>query len=150
METRRERKHTKERKRTEGRKSRKMCVYASFTEAKMERKKGGGSRTVSALTHEKSLISQELSSKHGEESTKQLVSSLSSSAEPITASDVASFKASQEVICGLHPPTDADWKISHEPQPSPPPDTSRDDLLPSYSADDGGGGVAARFLEDNV
>lgn len=59
--------------------------------------------TVSTLTNENWVISEELSSKHPEESTKQLVSSLSSSAKPITASDVGLFKAnqSQEVFSPL-------------------------------------------------
>lgn len=70
---------------------------------------------MSALANENSVISEELSSKHREQSTKQLVSSLSSSAKPITASDVGLFKAnqSQEVFSSLRPPTDADWEMSH-------------------------------------
>lgn len=58
---------------------------------------------MSTLTNENWVISEELSSKHPEESTKQLVSSLSSSAKPITASDVGLFKAnqSQEVFSPL-------------------------------------------------
>lgn len=69
--------------------------------------------TASPLANENRLISEELSSKHHEESTKQLVSSLSSSAKPITASDVGLFKAnqSQEVFSPLpfSPPAYRCW-----------------------------------------
>lgn len=81
-------------------------------------KKRNGQRAVrkwswTPLANENRLISEELSSKHREASTKQLVSSLSSSAKPITASDVGLFKAnqSQEVFSPLpfSPPAYRRW-----------------------------------------
>lgn len=54
-----------------------------------------GSWTRSLLANEKWVISEELSPKHPEVSTKKLVSSLASSAKPIRASRVRLFKASQ-------------------------------------------------------
>lgn len=66
---------------------------------------------MSPHTNENWVISEELFSKHPEESTKQLVSSLSSSAKPITASDVGLFKAnqSQEVFSPLSVSPPAYW-----------------------------------------
>lgn len=68
---------------------------------------------MSLLANENWVISEELFSKHPEESTKQLVSSLSSSAKPITASNVGLFKAnqSQEVFSPLSfcPPAYRCW-----------------------------------------